>query len=149
MTENVNMHNESSSEVEGKFLQLSQQLQADKQTYGSEHIHLYVEDIEGDWLENWDWEDNLADYVDAFYDHCQQKNYLAAYDTLSACDEQLLQPQNYQKRLELYSHLAQIMEAQVSPLSQDEARIQIWSAFMIEQTESLIQQLTVKDSHAV
>ncbi|WP_198126537.1 hypothetical protein [Amazonocrinis nigriterrae] len=143
------MYNESSSEVEGKFLQASQQLQADKQTYGSEHIHLYVEDIEGDWLENWDWEDNLADYVDAFYAHCQQKNYLAAYDTLSACDEQLLQPQNYQKRLELYSHLAQIMKAQTSPLSIDEAQILTRTEFRIWEAESLIQQLTINNSHTL
>ncbi len=30
-----------------------------------------VDDIEGDWLENWDWEDDLTDYIDTFYHHCE------------------------------------------------------------------------------
>ncbi|MEI6369426.1 MAG: hypothetical protein WCO49_06900 [Nostocales cyanobacterium ELA608] len=40
-------------------------------TSGSDYIHLYVDDIEGDWLENWDWKDDLTDYIDAFYHHCE------------------------------------------------------------------------------
>jgi len=37
-------------------------LQLDKRTDGADYIHLYLDDMEGDWLENWDWEDDLTDY---------------------------------------------------------------------------------------
>ena len=54
MTKNVSIYNQSTSEVDEKYLEASQQLQLDKQNYGSDYIYLYVDDIEGDWLENWD-----------------------------------------------------------------------------------------------
>ncbi len=112
MTKNVSIYNQSTSEVDEKYLEASQQLQLDKQTYGSDYIHLYVEDIEGDWLENWDWEDDLTDYIDAFYHHCEQGNYQFALDTLKAGDDLLNQPENHEKCLELYSYLVERLELQ-------------------------------------
>jgi hypothetical protein len=87
-------------------------LQVDKQNNGSDYIHLYVDDIEGDWLENWDWEDDLTDYIDAFYHHCEQGNYQFALDTLKAGDDLLNQPENHEKCLELYSYLVERLELQ-------------------------------------
>ncbi|MBO1049303.1 MAG: hypothetical protein HEQ10_16930 [Dolichospermum sp. DEX182a] len=110
MTKNVSIYNQ--SEVDEKYLEVSQQLQLDKQTYGSDYIHLYVDDIEGDWLKNWDWEDDLTDYIDAFYHHCEQENYQFALDTLKAGDDLLNQPDNYEKSLELYSYLVERVELQ-------------------------------------
>ena len=112
MTKNVSIYNQSTSEVDEKYLEASQQLQLDKETYGSDYIHLYVDDIEGDWLENWDWEDDLTDYIDAFYHHCEQENYQFAFDTLKAGDDLLNQPENYEKCLELYSYLVERLELQ-------------------------------------
>ncbi|HCQ20155.1 MAG: hypothetical protein AN481_12440 [Aphanizomenon flos-aquae LD13] len=112
MTKNVSIYNLSTSEVDEKYLEASQQLQLDKQNYGSDYIHLYVDDIEGDWLENWDWEDDLTDYIDAFYHHCEQGNYQFAFDTLKACDDLWNQPENHEKCLELYSYLVERLELQ-------------------------------------
>jgi hypothetical protein len=112
MTKNVSIYNQSTSEVDEKYLEASQQLQLDKQNYGADYIHLYVDDIEGDWLENWDWEDDLTDYIDAFYHHCEQGNYKFALDTLKAGDDLLNQPENYEKSLELYSYLVERLELQ-------------------------------------
>jgi hypothetical protein len=112
MTKNVSIYNQSTSEVDEKYLEASQQLQLDKQTYGSDYIHLYVDDIEGDWLENWDWEDDLTDYIDAFYHHCEQGNYQFAFDTLKAGDDLLNQPENHEKCLELYGYLVERLELQ-------------------------------------
>ncbi|MDM3843601.1 MAG: hypothetical protein PT120_17120 [Aphanizomenon gracile PMC649.10] len=118
MTKNVKIYNQSTSEVDWKYLEASQQLQLDKQTYGSDYIHLYVDDIEGDWLENWDWEDDLTDYIDAFYHHCEQGNYQFAFDTLKAGDDLLNQPENHEKCLELYSYLVETLELQDSKQSE-------------------------------
>ena len=112
MIKDVNIDSQFNSEVDWKYLEASQQLQLDKQNYGSDYIHLYVDDIEGDWLENWDWEDDLTDYIDAFYHHCEQENYLFAFDTLKAGDDLLNQPENYEKCLELYSYLVERLELQ-------------------------------------
>jgi len=112
MTKNVSIYNQSTSEVEEKYLEASQQLQLDKQNYGSDYIHLYVDDIEGDWLENWDWEDDLTDYIDAFYHHCEQENYQFAFDTLKAGDDLLKKLENHEKRLELYSYLVERLDLQ-------------------------------------
>ncbi|WP_242053399.1 hypothetical protein [Nostoc parmelioides] len=111
MAADVKIYNQSSSEVDGNYLEASQQLQLDKQNYGADYIHLYVDDIEGDWLENWDWEEDLADYVEAFYHHCEQGNYQFAFDTLTACDDLLNQADNQEKCLELYSYLIQKLES--------------------------------------
>ncbi|WP_254433056.1 MULTISPECIES: hypothetical protein [unclassified Dolichospermum] len=108
MTKNVSIYNQSTSEVDEKYLEASQQLQLDKQNYGSDYIHLYVDDIEGDWLENWDWEDNLTDYIEAFYHHCEQENYQFAFDTLKAGDDLLKKLENREKCLELYSYLVDL-----------------------------------------
>jgi len=99
-------------EAEGKFLQASQQLQQDKQTYGSDHIHRYVDDVEGDWLENWTWEDDLADYIDAFEHHCSQKNYQLAIETLNAGLDLLKKPENLHRGIELYGKLVQLLKMQ-------------------------------------
>jgi hypothetical protein len=112
MIKDVNIDSQFNSEVDWKYLEASQQLQLDKQNYGSDYIHLYVDDIEGDWLENWDWEDDLTDYIDAFYHHCEQENYQFAFDTLKAGDDLLNQPENYEKCLELYSYLVERLELQ-------------------------------------
>jgi hypothetical protein len=34
-------------------LQAAQKLQSDRLTVGLDHVNLYVEDVEGDWLERW------------------------------------------------------------------------------------------------
>jgi hypothetical protein len=112
MIKDVNIDSQFNYEVDWKYLEASQQLQLDKQNYGSDYIHLYVDDIEGDWLENWDWEDDLTDYIDAFYHHCEQENYQFAFDTLKAGDDLLNQPENYEKCLELYSYLVERLELQ-------------------------------------
>jgi hypothetical protein len=112
MTKNVSIYNQSTSKVDEKYLEASQQLQLDKQTYGSDYIHLYVDNIEGDWLENWDWEDDLTDYIDAFYHHCEQGNYQLAFDTLKAGDDLLKKLENREKCLELYSYLVKMLNLQ-------------------------------------
>jgi hypothetical protein len=112
MIKDVNIDSQFNSEIDWKYLEASQQLQLDKQNYGSDYIHLYVDDIEGDWLENWDWEDDLTDYIDAFYHHCEQENYQFAFDTLKAGDDLLNQPENHEKCLELYSYLVERLELQ-------------------------------------
>ncbi|MFO5527276.1 MAG: hypothetical protein ACLBM1_05490 [Cuspidothrix sp.] len=114
MTNDVKIYNQSSFEIDWKYLEASQQLQLDKQNYGADYIHLYVDDIEGDWLENWDWEDDLTDYIDAFYRHCEQGNYQFAFDTLKACDDLLNQPENYEKGLEVYGYLIESLELECS-----------------------------------
>ncbi|MEA5576980.1 hypothetical protein [Anabaena sp. UHCC 0451] len=110
MTNDVKIYNQSSSEIDWKYLEASRQLQLDKQNYGADYIHLYVDDIEGDWLANWDWEDDLTDYIDAFYHHCEQGNYQFAFDTLKAGDDLLNQPKNQEKGLEIYGYLVERLE---------------------------------------
>lgn len=34
-------------------LQAAQKLQNDRLTFGIDHVNLYVEDVDGDWLERW------------------------------------------------------------------------------------------------
>ncbi|WP_242031163.1 hypothetical protein [Anabaena sp. FACHB-1237] len=57
MTNDVKIYNQSNSEIDWKYLEASQQLQLDKQNYGADYIHIYVDDIEGSW------EDDLTDYI--------------------------------------------------------------------------------------
>jgi hypothetical protein len=71
MIKDVMIDNQFNSEIDWEYPEASQELQVDKQNNGSDYIHLYVDDIEGDWLENWDWEDDLTDYIDTFYHHCE------------------------------------------------------------------------------
>ncbi|WP_254445275.1 hypothetical protein [Anabaena sp. UHCC 0204] len=59
MIKDVKIDNQSNYEIDWKYLEASQKVQLDKQNYGADYIHLYVNDIEGDWLENWDWEDKM------------------------------------------------------------------------------------------
>jgi hypothetical protein len=53
---------------------------------------------------------NLTDYIDAFYHHCEQGNYQFALDTLKAGDDLFNQPENHEKRLELYDYLSEILK---------------------------------------
>lgn len=38
-------------------LKAARQMHQDWLTHGTDFVHLYVEDVEGDWLENWDEDD--------------------------------------------------------------------------------------------
>jgi hypothetical protein len=42
-------------------LQAAQKLQNDRLTFGLDHVKLYVEDVEGDWLERWGEEEEEND----------------------------------------------------------------------------------------
>ncbi|MEH2060083.1 MAG: hypothetical protein V7K97_28915 [Nostoc sp.] len=148
MKNNRNIYNQSNSQVDDKSLQASQQLQSDKQTYGSEYIHLYVDDIEGDWLENWDWEDDLIDYIDAFNHHCQNRNYQFAIDTLNACDEQLKHPENYQKSVDLYRQLVELLELKSINLSRMEQEILLKAKERLALANSLIEQVNQQEKDA-
>lgn len=112
MIKDVMIDNQFNSEIDWEYPEASQELQVDKQNNGSDYIHLYVDDIEGDWLENWDWEDDLTDYIDAFYHHCEQGNYQLAFDTLKAGDDLLKKLENREKCLELYSYLVKMLNLQ-------------------------------------
>lgn len=110
MSKDVNIDNSFSAEIDWKYFEASQQLQLDKQNYGADYIHIYVDDIEGDWLETWDWEHDLTDYIDAFYHHCQQGNYQFAFDILNACDDLLHQTVNHENGLEVYGYLVKNLD---------------------------------------
>jgi hypothetical protein len=112
MNSNQVASHQSGTTLEVNALQASQQLQRDKQLYGSDHIHLYVDDVEGDWLEEWTWEDDLADYIDAFDHHCQQKNYRLAIETLRAGFDLLKKPENLRRGVEIYSRLVKLLESE-------------------------------------
>ncbi len=43
-------------------LQAVEQLQADRLKWGLDHVDLYVENIDGDWLERWGEEDSLEPF---------------------------------------------------------------------------------------
>ena len=62
------------------YLEASQQLQLDKQTYGADYIHLYVDDIEGDWLANWTWDDSFEsnEWAAAFVYNVSKGNFSIA-----------------------------------------------------------------------
>ncbi|KHG40603.1 MAG: hypothetical protein HEQ20_28745 [Aphanizomenon flos-aquae KM1D3_PB] len=115
MTKNVSIYNQSTSEVDEKYLEASQQLQLDKQTYGSDYIHLYVDDIEGDWLENWDWEDDLTDYIDAFYHHCQQENYQFAFDNPNFSYQEFNLIKEYLEKIEKASWQVKLSDLDALP----------------------------------
>lgn len=65
-------------------LEKSQQLQIDKQNYGADYIHLYVDDIEGDWLENWDFDDSFEsnEWADAFILNACKGNFTIALEII-------------------------------------------------------------------
>lgn len=42
-------------------LQAAQKLQNDRLTFGIDHVNLYVEDVDGDWLERWGEEEEERD----------------------------------------------------------------------------------------
>lgn len=42
-------------------LQAAQKLQDDRLTFGIDHVNLYVEDVDGDWLERWGEEEEERD----------------------------------------------------------------------------------------
>jgi hypothetical protein len=39
-------------------LKAARKMQREKRTYGADHVHLYYEDVEGDWLEKWGEDDS-------------------------------------------------------------------------------------------
>jgi hypothetical protein len=44
-------------------LRANRRYRQDKRTYGVERVRLYVEDVEGDWLENWSDSDECSKSV--------------------------------------------------------------------------------------
>ncbi|MDY6804359.1 MAG: hypothetical protein SXA11_11200 [Cyanobacteriota bacterium] len=46
-------------------LQAAQKLQNDRLTFGIDHVNLYVEDVDGDWLERWGEEEERDLKLDA------------------------------------------------------------------------------------
>lgn len=104
-------------EVESSLFLAVQQLQEDKETYGLDHIHHYVQDVEGDWLENWDWEDDFNDYLEAFEIHLENQNYHLALETLNAGFEYLMQPTYKQLGIECYQRLISRLDLQTQAQS--------------------------------
>jgi hypothetical protein len=94
-----------------KSMQAAQQLQHDKQRDPQGYIHLYVDDIEGDWLENWTWEDDLTDYIEAFEHNCRQQKYGMAFEVLDAIFERLKRPNNQEKGIKLFKELTGLLES--------------------------------------
>ena len=64
------------------YLEASQELQLDKQTYGSNYIHLYVDNIEENWLANWTW-------GDAFVYNASKGNFKIAFRLITEWLKQL------------------------------------------------------------
>lgn len=61
LTERKNYNQEKSSKVL-TAVEKAQKVQDDRIEFGLDHVNLYVEDVEGDWLETWD-EDEEEDVL--------------------------------------------------------------------------------------
>ncbi|MDZ7956474.1 MAG: tetratricopeptide repeat protein [Aulosira sp. DedQUE10] len=59
----------------------------------------------------WKTLEDIAPYLEIFYQRCEQKQYVQAFDTLSICDEFLNVNGYSTTRAELYQHLVQLWEA--------------------------------------
>lgn len=59
----------------------------------------------------WKTLEDVAPYLEIFYQRCEQKHYVQAFDTLSICDEFLDVSGYHATRAELYEHLVQVWEA--------------------------------------
>jgi tetratricopeptide (TPR) repeat protein len=59
----------------------------------------------------WKTLEDVAPYLEIFYQRCEQKYYAQAFDTLSTCDEFLKVGGYHATRSELYQHLVQAWEA--------------------------------------
>lgn len=79
------------NQIDWGYLKASQQLQLDKQNYGDDYIHLYVDNIEGNWLENWSWDDSFDsnDYAAAFIHQIVKGKVKAAVNIIIAWFTQL------------------------------------------------------------
>lgn len=53
VTTSTTLSNQERLEKVFQALQAAQQLQEDRLTWGINHINLYVENVDGDWLERW------------------------------------------------------------------------------------------------
>jgi hypothetical protein len=73
------------------YLQSSQQLQLDKQNYEPDYIHLYVDNIEGDWLTNWTWDDSFEsnEWAAAFIYNVSKGKFKVALSIVSKWLKQL------------------------------------------------------------
>lgn len=73
------------------YLEASQELQLDKQTYGSNYIHLYVDNIEENWLANWTWGDSFEsnDWANAFVYNASKGNFKIAFRLITEWLKQL------------------------------------------------------------
>lgn len=73
------------------YLKASQQIQLDKETYGSDYIHLYVDNIESDWLDNWSWDDSFDsnDWAAAFVYNVSKSNFSVALTLVTEWLKQL------------------------------------------------------------
>ena len=63
VTTSTTLSNKERLEKVWQAFQAVQQLQEDRLAWGINHVNLYVENVDGDWLENWgeDEEDELAE----------------------------------------------------------------------------------------
>ena len=52
-TTSATLSNQERLEKVLQALQAAQQLQEDRLTWGINHVNLYVENVDGDWLEKW------------------------------------------------------------------------------------------------
>ncbi|MEH2114451.1 tetratricopeptide repeat protein [Nostoc sp.] len=59
----------------------------------------------------WKTLEDVAPHLEIFYQRCEQKHYVQAFDTLSICDEFLDVSGYHSTRAELYEHLVQVWEA--------------------------------------
>lgn len=53
VTTSTTLSNQERLEKVWQALQAAQQLQEDRLNWGINHVNLYVENVDGDWLENW------------------------------------------------------------------------------------------------
>lgn len=60
VTEKQNPNQNQTSKVL-QSVENAQKLQEDRIKYGLDHVKLYVEDVEGDWLETWEDEEDLQE----------------------------------------------------------------------------------------
>ncbi len=63
VTTSTTLSNKERLEKVWQAFQAVQQLQEDRLAWGINHVNLYVENVDGDWLENWgeDEEDEVAE----------------------------------------------------------------------------------------
>lgn len=60
-TQSIILSKEDRWETVWQALQAAQQLQKDRLTFGIDHVNMYVEDVDGDWLERWGEDEEESD----------------------------------------------------------------------------------------